>query len=225
MNINPFMLKHLKSNPNFPKLQNLSLFIVPTYVTLISKLKKHKPYSTPFLLPVKKKDAPNYCDVILSPIDLSTMNCKAENGMYKNKQQFLDDLKLMQTNCRTYNIAGLIVEYGDEMYNYGVQLLKQIQEDVEGKKTIVKKEEDPYNDYDIQRVHVYHKSRLNVKSLKKYWICANLSNRFGKVRADCINVLHDALNHYIKKQIISMRVHKTGNVYSELYNQALNQDM
>lgn len=45
----------------------------------------------------------SYYSVIKTPMDLSTMNTKLENGVYKDRDGFLADFRLMIQNCKTYN--------------------------------------------------------------------------------------------------------------------------
>ncbi|KAJ9653158.1 Transcriptional activator spt7 [Neophaeococcomyces mojaviensis] len=52
--------------------------------------------------PVKKKDAPDYFAVIKAPIDLGTMTKKLKQFAYKSKQDFVDDVHLIWTNCLKY---------------------------------------------------------------------------------------------------------------------------
>lgn len=39
-------------------------------------------------------------------MDLQTMGHKLQNGMYKDRQEFEADFRLMIQNCRTYNPPG-----------------------------------------------------------------------------------------------------------------------
>ncbi|KAJ7578268.1 hypothetical protein C8J56DRAFT_969556 [Mycena floridula] len=56
-----------------------------------------------FLKPVSKADAPDYYDVIQTPMDLQTMLKKVKQKTYKSKKEFKDDLDLIWSNCVTYN--------------------------------------------------------------------------------------------------------------------------
>jgi hypothetical protein len=56
-----------------------------------------------FHFPVKKKDAPNYTDIIKNPIDLQSMKNKAKRNEYDTSDQFIGDLELMRTNAEIYN--------------------------------------------------------------------------------------------------------------------------
>lgn len=57
----------------------------------------------PFLKPVDKDEVPDYYNVITSPMDLTTMEERLENGAYLEPKDLVDDLKLVFTNCKKYN--------------------------------------------------------------------------------------------------------------------------
>ena len=56
-----------------------------------------------FHKPVKKKEYPDYFEIIKNPIDLYEMKNKTKRSEYKNKDQFLDDFNLLVRNCDLYN--------------------------------------------------------------------------------------------------------------------------
>lgn len=90
---------------------------------VLTELKAHTEYSTPFLTRVNKRDAPDYyncrcssrrgarclCDqlmpriVIKNPMDLGTMTKKLKSLTYKSKADFVADLNLIWDNCLKYN--------------------------------------------------------------------------------------------------------------------------
>lgn len=70
---------------------------------VVMELRGTTEHSTPFLNKVSKRDAPNYYDVIKTPMDLNTVMRKLRLLQYDSKQSFLDDLNLIWTNCLTYN--------------------------------------------------------------------------------------------------------------------------
>lgn len=87
---------------------------------VLSELKAHTEYSTPFLNKVSKRDAPdyyqgtmpgrrqpralaNYATVIKQPMDLGTMTKKLKQLQYKSKTDFVTDLNLIWDNCLRYN--------------------------------------------------------------------------------------------------------------------------
>lgn len=57
----------------------------------------------PFLRPVDRNAIPDYYKAITSPMDLSTIEEKLDNGVYSTSKDFIDDFKLMFSNCRQYN--------------------------------------------------------------------------------------------------------------------------
>ena len=52
---------------------------------------------------VKKKDAPNYYDVIKFPIALMDMKAKAKREDYFSRDMFMQDLTQMRLNAEQYN--------------------------------------------------------------------------------------------------------------------------
>lgn len=88
---------------------------------VLSELKAHTEYSTPFLTKVSKRDAPDYYSgrfgaggrsirvstdrlaVIKQPMDLGTMTKKLKQLQYKSKADFVADLNLIWDNCLRYN--------------------------------------------------------------------------------------------------------------------------
>ncbi|KAL2127550.1 hypothetical protein VTI74DRAFT_10556 [Chaetomium olivicolor] len=70
---------------------------------VLSELKAHTEYSTPFLNRVNKRDAPDYYNFIKQPMDLGTMTKKLKGLQYKSKTEFVYDLNLIWDNCLKYN--------------------------------------------------------------------------------------------------------------------------
>ncbi|KAF2688333.1 histone acetyltransferase GCN5 [Lentithecium fluviatile CBS 122367] len=62
----------------------------------------------PFLKPVDKDEVPDYYNVITSPMDLSAMDERLEQGFYTAPKDLVNDLKLIFSNCRQYNDATTI---------------------------------------------------------------------------------------------------------------------
>jgi transcriptional activator SPT7 len=60
-------------------------------------------HAAPFLQKVNKRDAPDYYQIIKHPMDIGTMMKKLRGYQYKNKQEFVDDLMLIWSNCLKYN--------------------------------------------------------------------------------------------------------------------------
>ncbi|OAA49632.1 transcriptional activator spt7 [Metarhizium rileyi] len=70
---------------------------------VLTELKAHTEYSTPFLQRVNKRDAPDYYTFIKNPMDLGTMTKKLKSLTYKSKTDFVADLNLIWDNCLKYN--------------------------------------------------------------------------------------------------------------------------
>jgi histone acetyltransferase len=69
---------------------------------IVAKVKLHS-RAWPFLKPVSKEDAPHYCEVIKSPMDLSTLENNVMEKRYNTIDQFAADMRLIFTNCFKYN--------------------------------------------------------------------------------------------------------------------------
>ncbi|KAI8323120.1 Bromodomain-containing protein, partial [Martensiomyces pterosporus] len=61
------------------------------------------PVATPFLTQVKRRDAPDYYEVIRRPMDLATMSKKLRGLQYNSKDEFAVDIQLIRDNCYAYN--------------------------------------------------------------------------------------------------------------------------
>ncbi|KAL3493809.1 hypothetical protein BJX62DRAFT_67129 [Aspergillus germanicus] len=70
---------------------------------VLNELKAMTEHSSAFLTRVNKRDAPDYYTVIKHPMDLGTMTKKLKALQYKSKQEFVDDLNLIWSNCFKYN--------------------------------------------------------------------------------------------------------------------------
>ncbi|OLY80487.1 Transcriptional activator spt7 [Smittium mucronatum] len=72
---------------------------------VLSEVKNMGQISLPFCSQVKRRDAPDYYDVISNPMDLGTMTKRLKNLFYRSKKEFEDDIKLIRDNCYQYNTA------------------------------------------------------------------------------------------------------------------------
>ncbi|EER37070.1 bromodomain-containing protein [Histoplasma capsulatum H143] len=70
---------------------------------VLSELKAMTEHSSAFLTRVNKREAPDYYNIIKRPMDLGTMTKKLKAVQYKSKQEFVEDLNLIWTNCLKYN--------------------------------------------------------------------------------------------------------------------------
>ncbi|KAM3070030.1 Transcriptional activator spt7 [Clarireedia jacksonii] len=70
---------------------------------VLMELKAMTEYSAPFLVRVNKREAPDYYNIIKTPMDLGTMTKKLKGFVYKSKKEFVADLDLIWANCLKYN--------------------------------------------------------------------------------------------------------------------------
>ena len=69
--------------------------------------KKHQLYAWPFYQPVDVKalGLHDYYEVIKKPMDLSTIQKNIDNDIYKTKDEFADDVRLIFSNCLTVSFS------------------------------------------------------------------------------------------------------------------------
>lgn len=77
----------------------------PNYNQLLHLLNDMQNHSAawPFTQPVNRDEVPDYYEVIMEPMDLSTMEEKHEKDLYPTPQDFIKDAMLIFDNCRRYN--------------------------------------------------------------------------------------------------------------------------
>lgn len=98
---------------------NLALSVVLRELSLMDD-------ATPFLVAVDEDVVPDYYDVIETPVDISSMREKLENGGYLSKDAFASDLRLMESNAVAYNgaksviakMARTVVGRGEELLSH-----------------------------------------------------------------------------------------------------------
>lgn len=97
------------------------------------------PFSIAFHRPVSVKKFPNYLEFISNPIDLTTIKTKARNEQYKRYEEFLNDIKLMSSNCNTYNGPGhSLTKISNEMVEMAQAALENNKEAI----SLLEKRED-----------------------------------------------------------------------------------
>ncbi|KAJ8264107.1 hypothetical protein GJAV_G00145260 [Gymnothorax javanicus] len=69
---------------------------------ILRSLQAHK-MAWPFLEPVDPNDAPDYYGVIKEPMDLATMEDRAQKRFYSKLTEFVADMTKIFDNCRYYN--------------------------------------------------------------------------------------------------------------------------
>ncbi|GAB2247164.1 hypothetical protein Droror1_Dr00007046 [Drosera rotundifolia] len=93
---------------------------------IIDSLRQRRDISFLFLLPVTKKEAPDYLDIVKHPMDLSTIRKKVKNLEYKDRYAFRYDVHQIQYNAHLYNevrhpgippLADKLMDYCDHLLN------------------------------------------------------------------------------------------------------------
>lgn len=85
--------------------------LYPRLETTLNILKGFTPASTPFLTRVNKRDVPTYYNVIINPMDLSTMTKKLKSLSYWSKIDFFDDIRLIHSNCYLFNQGEVLAKF------------------------------------------------------------------------------------------------------------------
>lgn len=70
--------------------------------TLVSELENSED-AWPFLYPVNTKQFPTYKKIIKQPMDIATIKKKLETNHYKNREDFVADVRLIFANCEIFN--------------------------------------------------------------------------------------------------------------------------
>ncbi|KAJ5500215.1 Acyl-CoA N-acyltransferase [Penicillium expansum] len=92
----------------------------------LNEIQNHK-QAWPFLNPVNKDEVPDYYNSIASPMDLSTIEERLER--YDSPKDFVDDLKLIFSNCQQYNDATTVyAKCAVRLEKYMWKLIKDIPE-------------------------------------------------------------------------------------------------
>lgn len=72
------------------------------------------PDAQAFLLPVNPKKVPDYYKVIKKPLDLQTIRKRVIEKAYKNRDAFLDDVRLLVDNSQLYNGPNHLITHSAE---------------------------------------------------------------------------------------------------------------
>lgn len=116
------------TNDVFEKNSNFLSEEKKTNAFLILKKLKKDPKSYEFRKPVDWEGLGilTYPLLISNPMDISTVEKKLKNSKYKNIQEFFDDLQLIWTNCKTFNLEDSTI-YADACYleSLTANLIKQ----------------------------------------------------------------------------------------------------
>ncbi|XP_067248502.1 transcription intermediary factor 1-alpha isoform X1 [Chanodichthys erythropterus] len=86
--------------------------------------------STDFQDPVTPSSMPEYSEIIKTPMDLSVIRSKLENGNYKSTEDFVADVRLIFKNCATFHKEDTeMASVGANLESYFEELLKLLYPD------------------------------------------------------------------------------------------------
>lgn len=112
----------------------LQVFLSNILENIVDKLKENIKVSFLFLKPVTKKEAPDYFDVIKTPMDLSTIKERVRRMEYKNCEDFRHDMFQITCNAHIYNdtrnpdippLADQLLELCDDLLDFNAEELKE----------------------------------------------------------------------------------------------------
>lgn len=111
---------------------------------VVLELRGYTEHSTPFLNKVSKREAPNYGLIIKKPMDLNTVMKKLKVLSYNSKQEFVDDIMLIWSNCLAYNAdpKHFLRAHALAMQKKAFKLVPIIPDIVIRSRTDIEKEED-----------------------------------------------------------------------------------
>ncbi|KAF1958996.1 Bromodomain-containing protein [Byssothecium circinans] len=99
-----------------------------TFRLFLYQIQNHN-QAWPFLKPVDKDEVPDYYNVITSPMDLTAMEERLEQGFYTTPKDLINDLKLIFDNCRKYNDATTVyAKCATKLEKYMWSLVREIPE-------------------------------------------------------------------------------------------------
>ncbi|KAF5672108.1 histone acetyltransferase GCN5 [Fusarium circinatum] len=131
--IDPLTIPHIRATGWSPAMDELSR--QPRHGPHFNEMRRflyqvqnHK-QAWPFLHPVNKDDVPDYYNVVITPMDLSTMLERLEHDYYTAPKDLVKDLKLIFSNCRKYNDATTVYsKCAVKLEKYMWGLVKEIPE-------------------------------------------------------------------------------------------------
>ncbi len=98
---------------------------IPKIKDIIDNLEKHK-YCYTFLEPVQHVELglSDYLQIVKKPMDISTIKKNLNNLVYNSVQEVINDIMLIWSNCKNYNIEGSdIHDYACTLEKYSKKLI------------------------------------------------------------------------------------------------------
>ena len=106
-----------RRGPHFAELQRF-----------LAALQNHQ-QAWPFQNPVNRDEMPEYYEVVVAPMDLTTMEEKLHRDLYATPRELVTDVKLIFSNCRMYNAAGTVyAKCAARLEKYMWKLIREVPE-------------------------------------------------------------------------------------------------
>jgi len=128
------------------------------------------PKSVPFQRPVDSRSNPQYRTIVKKPVDLNLIRTRNEEGFYKSRAKFQDDVQQMYENCRQYNTNNLmLVSDAKELLSICQTKLSEQSSTIEQAEAMIKLamllEEIVEN---LAKEHIHFRNPVSAKEFKDY---------------------------------------------------------
>lgn len=136
--------------------------------SILQNLKRHA-LSAPFLQPVDPValNLPDYLEVVIDPIDLSTVERNLKAGVYANSLQFANDVRRIWLNSFTYNAHGSDMFYITlELATYFEKQFREVEDLVFGSGEKMPRNKPALQEY-MERPMTLHEKRLLATNLRR----------------------------------------------------------
>lgn len=150
---------------------------------IIDQLLKHE-FSGFFDHPVDPiaDSAPDYFAIIKKPMDLSTVKSKLRHNEYRSLHHFAEDVRLIWTNCSTYNPAGSsIVAYAEGLKQLFETEYKKLKEKVSGEKRAAPEESQAA----VAEKDAEEDEKINLAN----WLCGCLGEMDEEQQGEAISLV------------------------------------
>ena len=136
--------------------------------SILQNLKRHV-LSAPFLQPVDPValNLPDYLEIVIDPIDLSTVERNLKAGVYANSLQFANDVRRIWLNSFTYNAHGSDMFYITlELSTYFEKQFREVEDLVFGSSEKLTRDKEALQEY-MERPMTLQEKRLLATNLRR----------------------------------------------------------
>lgn len=136
--------------------------------SILQNLKRHA-LSAPFLQPVDPValNLPDYLEIIIDPIDLSTVERNLKAGVYTNSLQFANDVRRIWLNSFTYNAHGSDMFYITlELSTYFEKQFREVKDLIFGSSDKLVRDTEALEEY-MERPMTLQEKRLLATNLRR----------------------------------------------------------